>query len=65
MLTYNYQILMYLLLTDNEGLITEFECVTVSNGIECSFLVIITHECATRTSVLLSPKSCKAARDSI
>ena len=25
-----------------EGLMTEFECVTVSYGIECSFLVIIT-----------------------
>ena len=32
--------------TFTEGLMTEFECVTVSYGIECSFLVIITHECA-------------------
>ena len=31
---------------DTEGLMTEFEGVTVSYGIECSFLVIITHECA-------------------
>ena len=29
-----------------EGLITEFQCVTVSYGIQCSFWVIITHECA-------------------
>ena len=28
-----------------EGLITEYQCVTVSYGISCSFWVIITHEC--------------------
>ena len=35
-----------------EGLITEFECVTVSYGISCSFLVIITHECVIITKKL-------------
>ena len=30
--------------SDIEGLTTEFQCVTVSYGIDCSFLVIITLE---------------------
>ena len=44
------------IITDTEGLITEYQCVTVSYGIECSFLVIITHECVVHECVIITKK---------